>query len=276
MFSIGEFASIGRVSVRMLRHYDEIGLLLPARVDSDTGYRSYEGKQFAVLGGILAFKDLGFRLDEVARIVQGDVDGDALHEMLAARRSELAQQLDLDAARLRRLDARIRHIEGEPFMSTITTLLKPLPTQRVAQASAVAPGFGPENISPVIGPLFDQLARDLTAAGVRPGPDAIARYEAIESGDDAGARAYAAFQVGPDVGAGNGFTITELPAIDLAATTIHYGSMATIGDSWQALHAWIEENGYELAGVCRELYIVSEPEPQENWVTELQQPVIRS
>lgn len=69
MFSIGEFASIGRVSVRMLGHYDEIGLLPPARVDPSSGYRSYAGGQFAVLGDIQAFKDLGFRLDEVARIV---------------------------------------------------------------------------------------------------------------------------------------------------------------------------------------------------------------
>lgn len=275
MFSIGEFASIGRVSVRMLRHYDEIGLLPPAKVDSDSGYRSYEGRQFAVLGGILAFKDLGFRLDEVARIVHGDVNGDALHEMLAARRTELAQQLDLDAARLRQLDARIRHIKGEPLMSTITAELKSLPAQHVAQASAVAPGFGPENITPVIGPLFGRLYRDLTAAGVRPGPQSLAMYEAIESGDGEGARAYAAFQVGADVAAGAGFTIDDVPAVDLAATTVHYGSMATIGDSWDALHAWIEDNGYELAGVCRELYVVSEPEPEENWVTELQQPVIR-
>lgn len=233
MFSIGEFASIGRVSVRMLRHDDEIGLLPPARVDSCSGYRSYEGRQFAVLGGILAFKDLGFRLD-----------------------------------------ARIRHIEGEPLMSTITTELKPLPTQHVAQASAVAPGFGPENISPVIGPLFGRLYRDLLAAGLRPGPHSIAMYEAIESGDGEEVRAYAAFPIGADVAASTGFTITDVPAAELAATTVHYGSMATIGDSWQALHAWIEDNGYELAGVCRELYVVSEPEPQENWVTELQQPVI--
>jgi DNA-binding transcriptional MerR regulator len=275
MFSIGEFASIGRVSVRMLRHYDEIGLLPPARVDSYSGYRSYEGRQFAALGRILAFKDLGFRLDEVARIVHGNVDGDALHEMLTARRTELAQQLDLDAARLRRLDARIRHIEGEPLMSTITTELKSLPAQHVAQASAVAPGFGPENISPVIGPLFGRLYRDLKAAGVRPGPHSLAMYEAIESGDAEGARAYAAFPVSADVTAGTGFTIADLPPVELAATTVHYGSMATIGVSWAALHTWIEDNGYELAGVCRELYVVSEPEPQENWVTELQQPVIR-
>jgi effector-binding domain-containing protein len=158
-------------------------------------------------------------------------------------------------------------------MSSITTELKALPSQRVAQASAVAPGFGPENISPVIGPLFDRLYRDLLAAGVRPGPKPIAMYEAIESGDGDGARAYAAFPVGADVAAAAGFTITEVPAAELAATTVHYGSMATIGDSWEALQAWIEDSGYELAGVCRELYIVSEPEPQEHWVTELQQPV---
>lgn len=160
-------------------------------------------------------------------------------------------------------------------MSTITTELKPLPAQHVAQTSAVAPGFGPENISPVIGPLFGQLYRDLAAAGVYLGAHSLAMYEAIESGDGEGVRAYAAFPVGADVGTGDGFTVTDVPAVDVAATTVHYGSMATIGDSWEALHAWIEDNGYELAGVCRELYIVSEPEPQENWVTELQQPVIR-
>ena len=275
MFSIGEFASIGRVSVRMLRHYDEIGLLTPARVDPFNGYRSYEGAQFAVLASILAFKDLGFRLDEVARIVQGDVDDKALHDLLLARRTGFARQLDFDVARLRRLDARIRHAEGESPMNTITTELKALPAVRVAQASAVAKGFGPENITPVIGPLFDRLYRDLTTAGVRPGPSSLAMYEAIEEGDGEGARAYAAFPVGTAVASGDGFDVVEVPAIELAATTVHHGSMATIGESLEALLAWVDDNGYELAGVCRELYIVSEPESQENWVTELQQPIVR-
>jgi DNA-binding transcriptional MerR regulator len=45
MFSIGEFARLGGVSVRTLRHYDEIGLLRPATVDPDTGYRGYSGTQ---------------------------------------------------------------------------------------------------------------------------------------------------------------------------------------------------------------------------------------
>lgn len=161
-------------------------------------------------------------------------------------------------------------------MSTIATDLKPLPAARVAQASAVAQGFGPENITPIIGPLFGRLAGALDDAGVSFGPESLAMYEAIESGAGEEVRAYAAFPVGEHVGEGEGFSIAEVPAVPLAATTVHYGSMDTIGESWEALHAWIEENGYELAGVCRELYVVSEPEEQQNWVTELQQPVAKA
>ena len=54
MFSIGDFARHGRVSVRMLRHYDAIGLLQPAHVDQVTGYRSYEARQLSRLNRIVA------------------------------------------------------------------------------------------------------------------------------------------------------------------------------------------------------------------------------
>ena len=62
MFNIGDFARHGRVSVRMLRHYDAIGLLLPAHVDQVTGYRSYAAQQLSRLNRIVALKDLGFTL----------------------------------------------------------------------------------------------------------------------------------------------------------------------------------------------------------------------
>lgn len=161
-------------------------------------------------------------------------------------------------------------------MSTITTDLKPLPAQRVAQASAVAPGFGPEYIGPVIGPLFDRLQRDLVASGVRPAGPAVATYEAIESGDGSGARVFAGFVVGEEVDSGTSFAVAELPPVELAATTVHIGEMASISDSWEALSSWIHDNGYEFAGVAREVYLVSQPAPQDQWVTELQQPIVPS
>ena len=54
MFTIGEFDRHGRVSVRMLRHYDSTGLLRPARVDPANGYRFYAVGQLARLNRIIA------------------------------------------------------------------------------------------------------------------------------------------------------------------------------------------------------------------------------
>ena len=69
MFSIGEFARHGRVSVRMLRHYDTIGLLRPACVDPASGYRFYQASQLAELNRIIALKELGFTLPQVQSIL---------------------------------------------------------------------------------------------------------------------------------------------------------------------------------------------------------------
>ena len=65
MFSIGEFARHGRISVRMLRHYDAIGVLVPATVDPVSGYRFYQAGQLSRLNRIIALKDLGFSLRQV-------------------------------------------------------------------------------------------------------------------------------------------------------------------------------------------------------------------
>ncbi len=71
MWTIGEFASIGRVSVRMLRHYDQIGLLRPARVDAITGYRTYAATQLTLLSRIVELKGLGLTLEQVSRAWSG-------------------------------------------------------------------------------------------------------------------------------------------------------------------------------------------------------------
>ena len=73
MFSIGEFALHGRLSVRMLRHYDALGLLRPACVDPVTGYRFYQASQLADLNRVIALKDLGFTLQQVQAILEEQV-----------------------------------------------------------------------------------------------------------------------------------------------------------------------------------------------------------
>ncbi|KPC90493.1 MerR family transcriptional regulator, partial [Streptomyces sp. NRRL F-6602] len=89
MFTIGDFARHGRVSVRMLRHYDATGLLRPARVDPANGYRHYTASQLSRLNRIIALKELGFTLQQVRDIVDEKVDAGELRGMLRLRRAEL-------------------------------------------------------------------------------------------------------------------------------------------------------------------------------------------
>ncbi|GLY97718.1 hypothetical protein Acsp02_49720 [Actinoplanes sp. NBRC 103695] len=96
MFRIGEFANLGRVSVRMLRHYDAIGLLRPARVEKPSGYRYYTAAQLTSLNRIVALKDLGFTPEQVQAMIDEKVDAGELRGMLRMRRAQLAEQVYLD------------------------------------------------------------------------------------------------------------------------------------------------------------------------------------
>src|SRR5262245_65879140 len=118
MLNIGDFARHGRVSVRMLRHYDAIGLLRPANVDPHSGYRGYEVAQLSRLNRVVALKDLGFTLEQVASIIDDKVGIDELRGMLRLRRAELENQLGADRARLAAIEARLRSIETEGAMPT--------------------------------------------------------------------------------------------------------------------------------------------------------------
>ena len=91
MFSIGEFARLGAVSIRTLRHYDEIGLLAPADVDPVTGYRSYSAKQLRQLNRIVALKDLGLALGQIRQLLDG-ITVEELRGMLLMRRAQLERE----------------------------------------------------------------------------------------------------------------------------------------------------------------------------------------
>src|SRR6201990_2225087 len=111
MFSIGEFARHGRVSVRMLRHYDAIGLIRPACVDVATGYRFYEASQLDELNRVIALKDLGFTLQQGQPILEEKVSAAELRGMLKLRRAEIRATIDAETTRLARVEARLLTIE---------------------------------------------------------------------------------------------------------------------------------------------------------------------
>jgi DNA-binding transcriptional MerR regulator len=272
MLGIGDFARHGRVSVRMLRHYDAIGLLRPAYVDQVTGYRSYDAGQLSQLNRIVALKGLGFTLQQVRFILDDEVSVEELRGMLRLRQAELQSQIATDTARLAQVEARLRIIEREGEMPADDVQIKRIPGIRVAEltATATAASFEPESIAPVIGPLYDELRTRLDRAGLTTAGPGVAYYEDSPDGD--GILVHATISVDADPGEDHDFAIVDLPEIEQAATIMHRGAMDDVMPTIQALARWIHANGYRSVGYNRELYIEL-GENRDAWVTELQEPI---
>jgi DNA-binding transcriptional MerR regulator len=277
MFSIGDFARHGRVSVRMLRHYDAIGLLPPAHVDPVTGYRSYAAQQLSRLNRIVALKDLGLSLQQVQSILDDKVDVAELRGMLRLRQADLLSQITTDTARLAQVETRLHIIEREGAMPSDDIQIKRIPAVRVAELTATAASFEPESISPVIQPLYDELCARLDRAGVKPSGPAIAYYE--KSPDGEGIVVHASLPVNVDdrtlAGTDHDFAIVDLPEIEQAATMVHRGPMDNVMPTIQTLARWIDAHGHRSAGYNRELYIET-GDDVDAWVTELQEPLTTS
>ena len=269
MFSIGEFARHGRVSVRMLRHYDAIGLLRPASVDAATGYRFYQARQLAELNRIIALKDLGFTLQQVQAILAEQVSAAELRGMLKLRRAEIHDQIEAETTRLARIEARLLTIEDEARIPLDGVVIKRLAPVRVGELTGTAAGYEPEAITPVIQPLYRELWGRICGADIRVAGPAIAYYE--DTGDDA-IVVHAAVPVVAEPGGDHGFSVVDLPEVTTAAAIIHHGAMDDVLATGQALARWIDASGYRSVGYARELTLEWSEDPDQ-WVTELQQPI---
>ncbi|MCT2594101.1 MerR family transcriptional regulator [Streptomyces sp. N2-109] len=275
MFTIGEFARHGRVSVRMLRHYDATGLLRPAHVDPATGYRYYSAAQLSRLNRVIALKELGFTLQQVHDIVEERVSTEALRGMLRLRRADLEATMTAAAARLVQVEARLRSIESEGHMPTDDIVLKSVPAIRVAELTATAASFDPEHIGPVIQPLYGELFRRLEAAGIAPAGPGVACYEdSPEGGGHISVHATVQVAAAVPLQDDGELRVLDLPPLDQAAALVHHGSMDTVLPTVQALARWIDGNGYRSTGLPREVTLEC-PDDRDGWVTELQAPVTR-
>lgn len=260
---ISDFARLGQVSVRMLRHYDAIGLLVPDHIDPSSGYRSYSPEQLHDLNRIVALKDLGFTLEQVRGLLDEPVGPGELRGMLRLRRAELLEEARAVDVRLTAVESRLRMIEQEDTVDP-DYVVKTVPAVRlVAQRRTMQR----DEIGQHLESMFDAVAR---AIGDVPGAFEvpIATYAETEDGLEV---------VAGYVGSGpapEGCLLVDHPEAT-AVCGVHLGEMARIGESWQALHRWITANGYEYAGPCREVYVRAESPDQADWVTELQQPVRR-
>jgi len=273
VFSIGEFARHGRTSVRMLRHYDALRLLRPARVDPASGYRYYAAAQLSELNRIVALTDLGFTLKQVRDILCEQVSAAELRGMLRLRKAAIESQIQAETARLARVEARLLSIEDASRVRVDGVVVKRLTAVRVAELTGIAESYEPGEITAVIGPLYADLWPRVCGAGLTAAGRGISYYE--DSSERPGAVVvHAAVQLAADPGDISGLSVVDMPEIASAATIVHNGSMDDVLPTAQALARWVDANGYRSVGYARELMVEWSPD-KEQWVTELQQPISR-
>lgn len=273
MLNIGEFARLGQVSPRMLRHYHEVDLLRPERVDGANGYRFYSVRQLERLHRIVALRDMGFGLEQIRKVLSEEISVEELRGMLRLRRVQIEHTIGEERDRLRRVEAHLRALEWRQSMELQEVIVKQTQPVRVAQASEVGLTHG--DIGAAFGRLVPRVLGHLEASGAKPGI-LIAVYE-----DDGGTAPegeivlYAGFDIDDqDVSDGDGVYVVDLPVLEVAGATYRGGDEGIVA-AWEALVRWIDDSGYRLVGDCRELYHEWHDDDPTLNVMELQQPIAR-
>ncbi len=271
MIRIGDFARLARLSVETLRHYDELRILVPARVDQFTGYRFYDASQLARVHRILALKDLGFSLRQIATALD-EVTVDQLAGMLKLARAQSEHALAEESTRLDRIDARLRRLESEESMSNYEVVLKQAPAMTIASCRVTVPSN--DQVARVLGAAFDAAYAAVRAEGAKETGPCLAIWHqpaAVLANEDV----EAAVQVERQFAGTESVLVYEVPGTQVAAV-VHEGPFAEMERAHAVLLSWIEENGYRSNETYREIYVRDDHGGGQDPVVEIQYPVERA
>ena len=268
MFKIGEFSRLTQVSIRMLRYYDETGLLVPAETDKFTGYRLYSPEQIYSLNKIIFLRDLGFNVSEIA-IALNNWDDDSISNLLENKRLEIEKTIKAEHDKLSKIDLAKMDIQREKIAVHYNVLIKSVPAYRVFSLRRIvsdyyAEGqlwkemstFAEKNNIPVSGSTFtiyhdtDYREKDVDMEVCAP----VARL-----GEDA-----------------NGFTYRTTEPVPVMAYTMVNGPFENIKGAFLAFADWLENhNRHKMTGQSRQIVHRgpwNEDNP-EHYLTEIQIPL---
>lgn len=274
MFRIGEFSRIARVSCRLLRYYDEIGLLKPVRTDAGTGYRYYSAAQLPQLSRILVLQELGLSLEQISRLVAEPASTAALRGMLLKRRDEVEASITQEQQRLRQIEGRLAQIEASESPAAEDVLVRAEPACRLLSIRQRVASFS-EAVK-LIAALAGSVPK---VTGSRPLDQfmAIAHAAEFEPDDldvEFGYRLRADVESPVRLPDGRVLTVRDLPAEPHLAVCVRHGPPQDAHLTTAQIGRFIEAGGYRIRGPGREVFL-SGPDPlrMEQSVVEMQFPI---
>lgn len=257
LLPIGQFARLGRLSVKQLRHYDELGLLRPAYVDGRTGYRFYRASQARTALSIGLLRSLDVPLAVVGEVLAGSAGA------LEGVRAELEEEL---ARRRRTLGLLERVMAGGLPAAKVRVVEEP--ARRVALVREAA--SGPEDLGRATSAAVARLM-GLRAGAGGAGPVRLVGVFPVDLGEVV--EVVACVVLGEDDGwAAEVTEVAEVGVLPggLFACATHVGPYDQMSLTAHAVLAWCAERRRAVRGPILEVY-VSDPAvtPPQELVTEL-------
>ena len=266
MLKIGEFSKLSRVSIRMLRHYDDIGLLKPAEIDNFTGYRYYHEEQLFTIGRITALKDMGFSLADIIKMLDNYDDKEMMDNFFSERQKELSKLSEETQYKLMLLDSARKRLRKEQNMSYDVTV-KTIPERYAATVHMIVPRYEDE------GMLWSTMRSECN--NLNPSDPCLAAAEFLDDEyKEENVEIIAWMTVKGTYTDTEHVKFKSLPAVKVASCILK-GSYDQMGEVYATVASWIKENGYKMNGHMFNIYHVSPAQTQnpDEYVTEVCFPV---
>lgn len=246
MFRIGEFSKLTQVTIRMLRYYDEMGLLKPAQIDPWTGYRMYSVEQIPILNKIIYLRDSGFNVTEIAVSLNNGNDSFIL-EQLDKKHEEIEQAIQLEKEKLRKIELAKRELQSTKNEMHYNVSIKSIPESQVLSLRRVIPTYYAE------GELWTELSSFAMQNQIAISSDTFSIYhdtEYKEQNVDVELCAPVK-KMGQNIG---GFTYRVTDPIPTMACTMVYGEFSNIAGAYLTFAKWLQKNShYQMIGESRQL-----------------------
>ena len=268
MLKIGDFSKLSRISIRMLRHYDDMGLLKPASVDKFTGYRLYSPQQLQTANRISSLKGMGFSLSAIGEILRHAYDAASMKSLLMIRLEDAKTQASEAQSRVTQIQTAIRKLEEDFRGMVYDVSIKTLPKRTVAALRGIIPSYERE------GDLWRQMEQETKGRlEMASPPYPIAIFPDCEDQSN-GVEVEIQIAVKDCLEDMESVCFKEIEPIQVV-TAIHKGSFETIGNINEVIAAWISDNGYTIDGDMFNIYHVgiAQDSNPANWVTEVCYPV---
>jgi DNA-binding transcriptional MerR regulator len=269
MLKIGDFSKLSRISIRMLRHYDEIGLLVPKNTDRFTGYRYYSEDQLTLACRITALKDMGFSLSTIGEILKSYDNPEALVQYLLVKQTEVQAESEKISRRLLLLDTAIKRLRKDETAMNYNVTIKTLQERYVASLRQVIPSYEQEGI------LWDMMMRETAGMHMQIAEPcygmAVFHDEGYKESD---VDVEIQISVKGTYGNTEHVVFKTVPPVEFASAILK-GSYEQLTSVHRAVAQWVRDNGYEFNGAMFCIYHVSPAQTKnpDELITEICYPV---